>query len=79
MVNYTLVSHPTQDRRFLYLATNKKIFNIQISDKPRCEELQRLDTTKIEIKFEITVTLHTFAFINFKSLSHPSIATKVFR
>ena len=85
IVNDTLLSSPRQDPRFLYPATQKLNSNTQISDKRRGEEFHRLDTTNLEVKFEIFDTFNNFCphpipshtTVNFKSLPHPFIASNL--
>ena len=85
IVNDTLVNSPHQDPRFLYLAIHKLNSSTNISNGRRRKEFQRLDTTNIEIKFEITAKFHNLSphpipfhiTVNFKSLPHAFIATNL--
>ena len=83
IVNDTFINSPRRDPRFLYLATNKFNSNPNISNERRCKGLHRLDSTNLEIKFEITAKFHNLSphpipshtAVHFKSLPHPFIAT----
>ena len=58
IVTDTLVNSTRQDPRYLYLANQKINSNPNISNERRRKEFQRLDTTNLEIKFEITAKFH---------------------
>ena len=55
--------HPRQDPRFFYLATHKFNSNTHISEERRRKEFRRLDSTNLEIKFEIISKFHVQALI----------------
>ena len=57
-VTDTLVNSPRQDPRYLDLANQKFNSNPIISNERRRKEFQRLDTTILEMKFEITAKFH---------------------
>ena len=82
IVNDTHFSSPRQDLRFLYIAFQKRISKTQIYDERRRKEFHRLDTTNLEVKFEITAKFHNLcprpfpshSTVNFKFLPYTFIA-----
>ena len=85
IVNDTLVNSPRQDPGCLYLFTHKRNSKTNISNERRRKEFQRLDTTNLEIKFEITAKFHNLSphpipsrtTVKFKSLPQPFITTNL--
>ena len=75
--------HSRQDPRFLYLATHKLTFNTEISAKLRRLEFHRLDTTNLQLEFDIFAACHNLGphpipshtTVKFKSLPYLFIAT----
>ena len=75
----------SQNPRFQYLATHKSNSKFQIFNERCRKEFHRLDSTNLEVIFEITAKFHNFSphplpfntTVIFKSLPHTFIATNI--
>ena len=85
IVNDTLIQSPRQDPRFRFLAKHKISNHPSISATRRKTELQRLDTSSLQLNFEITVDfenlnphpISTHAHVHFKTTPHPFITANL--
>ena len=83
IVNNTRVTSPRKDRRFFFLATHKLNSNTHSSDERRRIIFHRLNTTNLEIEFEIADKFHDLSphpipshtTSTFKSIPRPFFAT----
>ena len=84
-IDNTCITHPLDDPRFFYLASQKLSSHRTISEEGRRKEISGLETHYLQLKVEITVDFHSISphpipshtSVIFKSLPHSFDKTKI--